>query len=133
MDVEQQGESPKFNRIIETQNMENYNEANENGEMQQQYKESEKYGPYVDQMDGFNFTMSSDPIIYRNNEFDKYPSFNDNEQNQNKSNNSFYDVQRQDKDNQLIYSDDMGNMNYLEKKYMIYKNRFNQNNYDDNN
>ena len=132
MDVEQQGESPKFNRIIETQNMENYNEANENGEMQQQYKESEKYGPYVDQMDGFNFTMSSDPIIYRNNEFDKYPSFNDNEQNQNKSNNSFYDVQRQDKDNQLIYSDDMGNMNYLEKKYMIYKNRFNQNNYDDN-
>ena len=131
MDVEPQGESPKFNKIVETQNMGNFNEANENGEIQQQYRESDKYGPYVDQMDGFNFTMSSDPIIYHNNEFDKYPSFNDNEQNQNKSNNSFYDIQRQDKDNQLIYSDDMGNMNYLEKKYMIYKNQFNQNNFDE--
>ena len=42
-----------------------------------------------------------------------------------------YDMNLSSRDNPLIYSDDEGNMNYLEKQYKAYKDRMNQNNEDD--
>ncbi len=133
IDMEQQMESPRFNEMIEAQNMEIFTDGNVNGnnEIKQQYGKSDIYGHYNNQMGDFNFAMSADPILLHNNEFNKYPSFKDNEQNQNKTNNSYEYVTGHDKDNHLIYSDDMGNM-YLEKKYNIYQNQFNNNNYDGN-
>ena len=38
-----------------------------------------------------------------------------------------YDITMSEKDNPLVYSDDKGNMNYLEKKYAAYQSRMNQN------
>ena len=39
-----------------------------------------------------------------------------------------HDITISDRDNPLIYSDDKGNMNFLERKYIAYQNRMNQNN-----
>lgn len=39
-----------------------------------------------------------------------------------------HDITISDRDNPLIYSDDKGNMNFLERKYMAYQNRMHQNN-----
>ncbi len=42
-----------------------------------------------------------------------------------------YDITMSEKDNPLVYSDDKGNMNYLEKKYAAYQSRMNQNQNED--
>jgi hypothetical protein len=39
-----------------------------------------------------------------------------------------FDVTTSERDNPLIYSDDKGNMNYLERQYEAYQSRMNQNN-----
>ena len=39
-----------------------------------------------------------------------------------------YDITLSDKDNPLIYSDDIGNMNYLEKQYAAYQEKMNPDN-----
>ena len=41
--------------------------------------------------------------------------------------NNTYDMTNSEIDNPLLYSDDIGNMNYLEKKYAIYQNQLNIN------
>mgnify|MGYP006936040939 CR=1 FL=1 len=61
-------------------------------------------------------------------EFQGQPYDNDeyNQQNSQKE----YDMTTSERDNPLIYSDDKGNMNYLERQYEAYQSRMNQN--DDN-
>ena len=67
---------------------------------------------------------SNEPIIHPK-EFEEqqydYAEFQQSSQND-------YDMTFSDRDNPLIYSDDKGNMNYLERQYAAYENRMNNDN-----
>ena len=105
---EQQKESPKFN-VIES-NQQIYN--NENNIFQSDVYGNEETG----------ISMGNN-IIYDNNiQVLKKGSYNES---QNQKSSIAYEVTGSDFDNPLLYSDDMGNMNYLEKKYAIYQDQIN--------
>ena len=104
---QQQMESPKFNEIIESQNQPIYN-----GE----------YNNFQNNL--YKNETNVRNIIYDNNiqVLQKSP-YNDSQFNQ--KNSIAYEIIRPDYDNPLLISDDLGNINYLEKKYAIYQDQIN--------
>ena len=104
---QQQMESPKFNEIIESQNQQIYNG---------------KYNNFQNNL--YENETNVRNIVYDNNiQVLHKSSYNDSQFN---TKNSFaYEIIGKDYNNPLFYSDDMGNMNYLEKKYAIYQDHIN--------
>ena len=88
------------------------------------------FGPYLNEVEEINNAYSSGTIINHkdNQEIQEKSDYNYdfNQQSSQKE----YDITLSDKENTLIYSDEKGNMNYLEKRYMAYQNK--KNRYNDN-
>ena len=88
------------------------------------------FGPYLNEVEEINNAYSSGTII----------NHKDNQEIQEKSDYNYdfnqlssqkeYDITLSDKENTLLYSDEKGNMNYLEKRYVAYQNK--KNRYKDN-
>ena len=85
------------------------------------------FGPYLNEVEEINNAYSSGTIINHNDVQEKSDyNYDFNQQSSQKE----YDITLSDKENTLIYSDEKGNMNYLEKRYMAYQNK--KNRYNDN-
>jgi hypothetical protein len=85
------------------------------------------FGPYLNEVEEINNAYSSGTIInHKDNQEKSDYNYDFNQQSSQKE----YDITLSDKENTLIYSDEKGNMNYLEKRYMAYQNK--KNRYNDN-
>ena len=91
-------QSPKFNEINNNENFNNNIAENNNENVN---------------MNSTSFQQQSQQYEYA--ELNQHTSQKDN------------DITISDRDNPLIYSDDIGNMNYLEKQYAAYQNKINRN------
>ena len=85
------------------------------------------FGPYLNEVEEINNAYSSGTIINHKDIQEKSDyNYDFNQQSSQKE----YDITLSDKENTLIYSDEKGNMNYLEKRYVAYQNK--KNRYKDN-
>ena len=103
--------SPKFNDINNT--------GDNSGLNKNTYQKIDNYGN--DNLFNSNLDEKMEGVT---NNF--HPEVDINQQNSQRE----FDITISERDNPLIYSDDKGNMNFLEKKYAAYQNRMHQ--YDDN-
>ena len=126
---DEQKESPRFNEIDDTQNQQIFSGENNNPQNFQNID----YGT-ENQMQNYNYNMTS--YMVGNGEingtenvlFNKEKIVNESSYTPNIiQENNTYDMTNSEIDNPLLYSDDIGNMNYLEKKYAIYQNQLNIN------
>ena len=140
--TEDQKESPRFNEVIDSQNQQIYYEENNNLQNLQNVEYgSEKriqnydynmreFGSYINESADINGTVSSGNALYNNdNQVINGSHYNTNIIQHNNN----YEMTNSEMENPLLYSDDMGNMNYLEKKYSLYQNQLNLNNNEENN
>ena len=77
-------------------------------------------GPYSNVQVDINNDNINNQILTSQEQNYEYVDYQQNSQNE-------YDMTMSDRDNPLIYSDDKGNMNYLERQYAEYQSRMNQN------
>ena len=126
----QQYYSPQFNELNNAalsnnfQNLENYeNEVNIMANGNQNDGNAVTLGPRSNQVTEININ-SNDQIFtpqgYEDQQYD-YAEYQQSSQKE-------YDMNVSDRDNPLIYSDDKGNMNFLERQYVAYQDRMNNNN-----
>ena len=122
----QQNYSPKFNELNNEaldnnmQSLENYeSEANFNYKANNLDVNMVTLGPYIN-----GKSTKIEGKLMNNLEFQGQPYDNDeyNQQNSQKE----YDMTISERDNPLIYSDDIGNMNFLERQYAAYQDKMNK-------
>jgi hypothetical protein len=81
------------------------------------------FGPYLNEVEEINNAYSSGTIInHKDNQEKSDYNYDFNQLSSQKE----YDITLSDKENTLIYSDEKGNMNYLEKRYVAYQNKKNR-------
>lgn len=134
---EKQGDSPKFNELIDSQeflngnndninkgNINNNNSSSQKNEYElneieneiQLHRNAVSLGPYLNEVENLNLYLSTGPVISHN-DIQKKKSYNNVFQQDQLNQKQLFDMNTSDRVNPLVYSVDNGNINYFEKAY----------------